>query len=96
MAGVEALARWNHPTLGPVSPLVFVSLAEECGLIDKLGAWVMTKACETARAWDLDTVAVNVSALQFRSPGFSQRVLDILEQTGLPPHRAESFLAPLP
>jgi EAL domain-containing protein (putative c-di-GMP-specific phosphodiesterase class I) len=72
-----------------VSPLVFVSLAEECGLIDKLGAWVMTKACDTARAWDLDTVAVNVSALQFRSPGFSQRVLDILEQTGLPPHRLE-------
>jgi diguanylate cyclase (GGDEF)-like protein len=89
MSGVEALARWNHPTLGAVPPLVFVSLAEECGLIDKLGAWVLAKACETARAWDLDTVAVNVSAMQFRRPGFALRVLDILEKTGLPPHRLE-------
>jgi diguanylate cyclase (GGDEF)-like protein len=89
MSGVEALARWNHPTLGPVSPLVFVTLAEECGLIDKLGAWVLAKACDTARAWDLATVAVNVSALQFRRPGFALRVLDILEKTGLAPQRLE-------
>ncbi|WP_439541274.1 putative bifunctional diguanylate cyclase/phosphodiesterase [Hyphomicrobium sp.] len=89
MSGVEALARWNHPTLGAVPPLVFVSLAEECGLIDKLGAWVLAKACETARAWDLGTLAVNVSAIQFRRPGFAKRVLDILEKAGLPPQRLE-------
>ena len=89
LCGVEALARWNHPTLGAVPPLVFVSLAEECGLIDKLGAWVLARACDTARAWDLETVAVNVSAMQFRHPGFAQRVLDVLAATGLPPQRLE-------
>jgi diguanylate cyclase (GGDEF)-like protein len=89
MCGVEALARWNHPTLGAVPPLVFVSLAEECGLIDKLGAWVLSKACDTARAWDLETVAVNVSAMQFRRPGFAQRVLDVLKSSGLAPQRLE-------
>ncbi len=56
MSGVEALARWNHLTLAPVPPLALVSLAEERGLIDKLGAWVLAKACETARPWDLGNV----------------------------------------
>lgn len=89
IAGVEVLARWNHPRLGSVSPFVFVSLAEECGLIDDLGEWVLRQACTTARAWDIESVAVNVSPIQFRQPDFAERVLAVLAETGMPPSRLE-------
>ncbi|HEX2840027.1 bifunctional diguanylate cyclase/phosphodiesterase [Hyphomicrobium sp.] len=89
VSSVEALVRWNHPRLGSVSPLVFVGLAEECGLIDQLGEWVLRQACATAQSWSVDVVSVNVSPLQFRQPDFAERVLGVLDETGLPPNRLE-------
>ncbi len=89
ISGVEALVRWNHPRLGSVSPFVFVGIAEECGLIDQLGEWVLRQACSTARAWDIKTVAVNVSPIQFRQPDFAERVLAILDETGMARDRLE-------
>jgi diguanylate cyclase (GGDEF)-like protein len=89
ISGVEALARWEHPTLGPISPLTFVHLAEECGLIGSLGEWVLRTACTAAGAWDVGTVAVNVSPIQFRQPDFAKRVLAVLAETHLPATRLE-------
>jgi diguanylate cyclase (GGDEF)-like protein len=89
ITGVEALARWHHPTLGAVPPLTFVPLAEECGLISSLGDWVLRTACVAARDCDIRTLSVNVSAIQFRQPDFAQRVLAILEETDLPARRLE-------
>ncbi len=89
ISGVEALLRWNHPRLGPVSPLVFVSLAEECGLIDQLGDWVLHQSLRAARIWDLETVSINVSPIQLLRPDFTDRVLRALAETELPPTRLE-------
>lgn len=88
VAGVEALARWSGPQ-GPISPGVFVPIAEETGLILELGRWVLHRACRDARAW-LDSpggpvrVAVNISAQQFRQPDFVGMVAQALADTGLP------------
>jgi diguanylate cyclase (GGDEF)-like protein len=87
--GAEALVRWEHPRLGSISPVVFVALAEQCGLINRLGDWVLRKACAAALAWDLETIAVNVSTLQCQQPDFADRVLTILRETGLSPDRLE-------
>lgn len=89
ISGVEALARWEHPILGPIPPLTFIPLAEDCGLIGKLGDWVLRAACSAACAWDIGTVAVNVSAMQFRQPDFAKRVLAVLAETHLSPTRLE-------
>lgn len=93
IAGAEALVRWNHPTAGLLSPGAFIQAAEECGLIGEIGDWVLRRACrETAAlaAQGLSVpVAVNVSAMQFESEGFAQSVLDVLEETGLPPEMLE-------
>lgn len=89
ISGVEALVRWHHPTLGMVPPTTFVTLAEECGLVNKLGAFVLAQACRTAATWDLPVVAVNVSAIQLRQPGFAQHVLSVLSETDLAPDRLE-------
>jgi diguanylate cyclase (GGDEF)-like protein len=87
--GAEALVRWEHPRLGSISPVVFVPLAEQCGLINRLGDWVLRKACGAAQAWDLETIAVNVSTVQCQQPDFADRVLAILRDTGLSPERLE-------
>jgi diguanylate cyclase (GGDEF)-like protein len=89
ISSVEALARWHHPRLGAISPIVFIALAEECGLIDRLGDWVLHQACTTARSWDVETVAVNVSPTQFRQTDFAERVFAILEEAGMSPDRLE-------
>lgn len=89
IAGVEALARWSHPRLGAVSPLVFIAVAEDCGLIHQLGELVLKRACRTAHLLDLASVSVNVSSLQLQRPDFARRVLDILTDIGLPPSRLE-------
>ena len=89
ISSVEALARWHHPRLGAISPIVFIALAEECGLIDRLGDWVLRQACTTARTWDVETVAVNVSPTQFRQKDFAERVFAILDEAGLSPNRLE-------
>jgi diguanylate cyclase (GGDEF)-like protein/PAS domain S-box-containing protein len=84
----EALARWNHPTRGNIPPGKFIPVAEETGLIAKLGAWALKEACFDCQNWQrhgLDSirVAVNVSALEFARAGFVERVLALLDLTGL-------------
>ena len=70
ISGFEALIRWNHPTKGMISPADFIPLAEEIGFIVPMGEWVIRQACATAAQWPDDLhVAVNISAIQFRSPG---------------------------
>ncbi len=86
----EALIRWRHPTRGVVSPVDFISLAEETGLIVDIGAWVLREACAQAIAWPEHVkVAVNVSSVQFRRPGLSEVVLQALSASGLAPARLE-------
>lgn len=93
IAGSEALVRWRHPTAGLLSPGAFIQAAEECGLIGEIGDWVLRRACHEAqqlRERGLDVpVAVNVSAMQFESEGFSQTVLEALQDSGLPPEFLE-------
>jgi EAL domain-containing protein (putative c-di-GMP-specific phosphodiesterase class I) len=86
---VESLVRWRHPTKGLIPPSDFIGLAEKRGMILQLGEWVMRRACEDARQWPGIRVAVNVSAIQFRHPGFVATVQKILNETGLDPARLE-------
>jgi diguanylate cyclase (GGDEF)-like protein len=92
--GVEALVRWRHPQLGRIEPARFISLAEETGLIVPIGEWVMRTACAQNRAW-VDaglpalTTAVNVSARQLRHPQLVERILRIIDETGIDPHCLE-------
>ena len=90
IVGFEALVRWNHPERGPISPAQFIPLAEECGLIMPLGAWVMRRACADAATWPGDKlVAVNLSPAQFRHADLAKEILNILKETGLAPSRLE-------
>lgn len=94
IVGVEALIRWNHPTLGIVSPLDFIPLAEETGLIIPIGEWVLKTASEQAKQWQEAgypkmTMAVNVSIRQFMSYGFADVVKDVLEKVSLDPEYLE-------
>lgn len=89
VGSVEALVRWQHPTRGMISPVYFVPIAEECGLIRDLGRLVLDHACRAAAAWPIDTIAVNVSAVQLRDPGFAMEVMSILAATGLSPFKLE-------
>jgi EAL domain-containing protein (putative c-di-GMP-specific phosphodiesterase class I) len=92
--GVEALIRWHHPEHGTVSPLRFIGLAEESGLIVPIGEWVVRTACRQSMAWrDAGlaplTVSVNVSARQLRDPDFLRCVEQVLESSGLAPELLE-------
>ncbi len=90
ISGFEALVRWRHPTRGMVSPAEFIPVAEETGLIGRLGALVLERACVEALTWpDTIKVAVNLSPLQFRNPHLAADVADVLRRTGLPPSRLE-------
>ncbi len=90
LLGFEALLRWRHPALGPVSPALFVPLAEEIGLIAPIGAWVLMTACREAMRWpDPLFVGVNVSALQFEQGDLLAAVGEALRHSGLPAHRLE-------
>nr|WP_315493974.1 EAL domain-containing protein [uncultured Rhodoferax sp.] len=90
--GAEALVRWSHPVRGMVSPLTFIGLAEETGLIVPLGAWVLRTACAQLALWAQHPLraelqmAVNVSALQFRQEDFVDLVRTALQDTGANPH----------
>jgi len=86
---VEALVRWRHPTQGRVSPATFVPIAEETGLIEPLGEWVLRQACLDARDWPVATLAVNVSTVQLRNPAFAATVMTILQETGFDSSRLE-------
>ncbi len=90
VGGFEALLRWNHPIRGEVSPVQFIPVAEETGLIMGIGEWVFHEACRVAADWpDHVRIAINVSPIQFRSPGFLAIVLQALSRSGLPPARLE-------
>ena len=90
IVGAEALLRWNHPTRGPISPGVFIPLAEESGLIVPLGRWVLEQACAQARKWRDSfptraplSLSVNVSPIQLGREDFVQDVERILRETGV-------------
>jgi len=90
LIGVEALVRWRHPELGVVSPVKFIPVAEESGLILPLGEWVLKTACAQNQAWQQAglppvRMAVNLSGHQLKQPGFVAMVETILTQTGLDP-----------
>lgn len=94
LIGVEALLRWNHPEMGLVSPVEFIPIAEESGLIVPLGKWIMKTACQQAVAWQQAgyspiRMAVNLSARQAKDNTLMQDILDVLAQTGLAPHYLE-------
>jgi diguanylate cyclase (GGDEF)-like protein/PAS domain S-box-containing protein len=91
LIGVEALARWRHPSHGRLAPDSFIGLAEETGLIVPLGAWVLREACEQARRWQVENsgeamyMSVNLAARQAHSAGIVDDVARILDETGLKP-----------
>jgi diguanylate cyclase (GGDEF)-like protein len=89
IVGVEALVRWNHPSKGQVPPDAFIPLAEESGLIERLGEIVLRRACMEASAWLIKTLAVNVSAVELRSQTYAMRVANVLLSTGFNPQRLE-------
>jgi diguanylate cyclase (GGDEF)-like protein/PAS domain S-box-containing protein len=90
IVGFEALVRWNHAERGSVSPAEFIPIAEETGLVNSLGAFVLKRACKDAASWPGDTkVAVNLSTLQFRSGTLFTQVKQALDDAGLAPARLE-------
>ena len=94
ITGLEALLRWQHPDLGLVPPDKFIRIAENSGLILPIGEWVLRTACSQARKWQDEglpavTVAVNVSAIQFRQKNFCELVRRVLHETGLAPQYLE-------
>lgn len=94
LSGLEALIRWQHPHEGMIAPTRFIPVAEECGLIEKIGEWVMRSACRQGQSWlaaglDVPRLSVNVSVREMRSPGYVERVAAILKETGFPPERLE-------
>jgi diguanylate cyclase (GGDEF)-like protein/PAS domain S-box-containing protein len=90
ITGFEALARWNHPRHGLVPPNTFIPLAEENGLIDALGEWVLRAACREAASWPRPlTIAINLSPAQFQHGDLPNLVHQVLLETGLSPKRLE-------
>jgi diguanylate cyclase (GGDEF)-like protein len=90
ICGFEALVRWNHPVRGMVSPADFIPIAEETGLINQIGEWVLREACTEAAGWPDDiSVAVNLSAVQFKGRSLAQLVVHALGAAGLAPERLE-------
>jgi diguanylate cyclase (GGDEF)-like protein len=92
IVGMEALVRWDHPTLGLTAPKEFIPLAEEVGLIDSLGRWVLGEACAEARRWQEQhpaapplATSVNLSMGQFQGSDLLPEIAEILHQTGLEP-----------
>lgn len=89
--GAEVLLRWQHPTRGWISPIEFIPLAEECGLIDELGFWVLCESCKTLQRWTQNPAArhlslsVNVSAKQFNQVGFVAQIEDLLHKYAIEP-----------
>jgi diguanylate cyclase (GGDEF)-like protein len=94
VVGVEALARWEHPRHGLISPAHFIPIAEESGQIVAIGKWILRQACLQHRSWVEQNLpplrmAVNISALQFRQADFSREVRAIIEETGMDPYFIE-------
>ena len=93
VSGCEALVRWRHPLRGMISPMEFIPVAEECGLIEPLGRLVLAQATRQAAEWRARgmpvRIAVNVSAIQFRRQHFADRVLDVIAAAGADPAQIE-------
>jgi diguanylate cyclase (GGDEF)-like protein/PAS domain S-box-containing protein len=94
ITGVEALVRWHHPSRGILPPLQFIQVAEDCGLIVQIGQWALRAACVQAQTWlaaglKFGTMAVNISAVEFRNDRFFDGVCSILKSTGLEPRYLE-------
>ncbi len=94
IVGVEALVRWQHPTRGLVPPMEFIPIAEELGLIEQIGEWVLRTACAQAAAWQRSELpalrmAINVSARQFHNPALESVVAQVLAEHGLAPEQLE-------
>ena len=94
LVGMEALARWYHPTLGWISPAKFIPIAEETGLIQQLGDWVIREACLQAAQWRVSIgddwrMAVNISARQIRGKNLQAYIKKVLKETGVPGHMLE-------
>jgi diguanylate cyclase (GGDEF)-like protein len=90
LVGFEMLARWKSPEFGVVSPEMFIPLAEDLGVIDKLSESLISAALEDAKSWDPElTLAVNISPVQLRDPWFAQKLLKLLTECGFPPQRFE-------
>jgi diguanylate cyclase (GGDEF)-like protein len=90
ITGCEALLRWRHPTRGMVSPAEFIPIAEETGLINQIGEWVLTTACTEATTWPEDIkLAVNVSPIQFKSGTLALKIVGALAASGLEASRLE-------
>ncbi|RWL99042.1 MAG: EAL domain-containing protein [Mesorhizobium sp.] len=90
IASCEALCRWDHPDLGPISPGVFIPLAEEMGIISEISTFVLQAACAECAKWPAQTsVSINLSAKDFRNRDVVQKVRDALAASGLAPHRLE-------
>jgi diguanylate cyclase (GGDEF)-like protein/PAS domain S-box-containing protein len=94
ITGAEALIRWTHPIRGAVAPGQFIPIAEDCGLILPIGRWGLREACRQAQQWieaglPLGTIAVNISAMEFRDEKFLEGVFKVLDDTGLDPRALE-------
>jgi diguanylate cyclase (GGDEF)-like protein len=90
VSGFEALARWRHPVKGMVPPAVFIPIAEDSGLIVRLGEWALMEACRNAARWPGELkIAVNLSPVQFTAPNLFEVIEQTLAKTGLAPHRLE-------
>ena len=87
IVGVEALLRWTHPERGAIPPAVFIPVAEQMGLMDRLGAFVLRRALADAKRWPDLYVAVNLSPVQVRDRGIVDLVRAALAETGVPPSR---------
>jgi diguanylate cyclase (GGDEF)-like protein len=89
IVGVEALARWRHPTRGYIQPSQFIPVAEQTGLIVQLGDWILRQACFASQRWPGLFVSVNLSPVQFRSNDFAKHVIAIVRECGADPRRIE-------
>ena len=92
--GMEGLLRWKHPTLGMIPPVEFIPIAEETGLIHKLGEWVLETACSKLREWESTdhkniSIAINLSAVQFKQKDLLGRIREVLVKTGANPKLLE-------
>lgn len=87
---MEALARWHHPERGLISPAEFIPVAEECGQISALFEAILRHSCQAAKSWPDDvTISINLSPVQFNDPGLAAKILDIIREEDLEPHRIE-------
>jgi diguanylate cyclase (GGDEF)-like protein len=89
VVGAEALVRWNHPVHGPMSPEVFIAIAEERGLIDALGERVLELVCQLLQETSLPWIAINLSPVQLRGEGFAEDTLRTIERLGVAPERLQ-------